>query len=592
MQSRTQNDSRFLGASSPERPSDIAVPTLTLGNPAQLQRLVWGVSLLVWLLYVTYFIQLTSFPFQDYPNHLARAAILADLLLHGGHRFGGEFGFHFAIAPYILHDALLTALVGLLGVAGGAAVFTTLVLVSLPCALVFYMRANDLAPRARAFVVIISLYLATDWFFLMGFMAFRLALAVIIICMALADMLRRHWSRSLFIGYIVTLVLGYLTHLTSLVFFVPVLAFSSALRLAFHSTVARREILLWIPVGALLLVHFGLIATPHDAAHPTAYSYDWGTFREKVRHLNWEFERFDGRPSPVMMYTLIACIAWAAHRHLRWRNLWRPRVLEHLALAATFLFVYFILPGTYEDSTYVDVRALCMVTLFLLLAALYLPPPADEGSPFNTWPVLAVAFALASANFAYLVLHMNRNEAWLSRYRQVVAAVPAGARVLPVYTQPSQMDISPFLHAGSYITLDRGAVIPYLFSGDRGDLMKYFDYKHRPYMPDESWYKSLEYWNVSREATYEVGGRRYTWRFTYDRIEREWKTQTLVPIDWNRVACEYDYLLVMLPFREPFLEVPTKPLAYNEAAALLTVDKSACHPGVRARRTVRLPQER
>jgi hypothetical protein len=223
---------------------------------------------------------------------------------------------------------------------------------------------------------------------------------------------------------------------------------------------------------------------------------------------------------------------------------------------------------------------------------LHLPPRSELGSAFNTRPVLAVALLLACVNFAYLVLHMNRNDAWLSRYRQVVAAVPSGAKVLPVYTQPSQMDVSPFLHAGSYVTLDRGAIIPYLFSGDRGDLMKYFRYRHRPYMPDESWYKYLEYWNTAKEATYEVGGRRYTWRFDYDRVEREWKPQELVPVDWNRVACEYDFLLVMVPFQEPFLEVRITPVAYNETAALLAVDKRTCHPDARSHGPVRLPLER
>jgi len=155
------------------------------------------------------------------------------------------------------------------------------------------------------------------------------------------------------------------------------------------------------------------------------------------------------------------------------------------------------------------------------------------------------------------------------------------------------MDIAPFLHAASYVTLDRAAVIPYLFSGDRGDLMTYFTYKHRPYMPDESWYGSLEYWWTSgTEATYQVGGHRYTWRFHYDRLDHLWEMVDLVPVDWNRVACEYDFLLVTMPFREPYIELQLKPVAYNETAALLAVDKKSCHPGVRPARKVRLPLER
>lgn len=569
----------------------ISIPALTLPGSAQLERMLWGLALLLWLAYAAFFMQLTSFPFQDYPNHLARAAILADLIFHGGQRFGDLFSAHFALAPYILHDAVLTSLVALLGVVAGGAVFMALVLVSLPCALYYYMRVNNLAPRARLLVAIISVYLATDWFFLMGFMAFRLALAAIIVSLALTDALRRDWSRRTYAGYVVLLVLGYLTHLTSLVFFAPVLAITGVVRLWFARTTLRREILLWLPVLALMVAHFGLIAVPHDAAHPAPYNYYWGTVPEKIRRLNWEFERFDGRPAPLMTYTLVICVLGAIWRYLHWRALLRPQVLEHLAIAAAFFAIYWILPSAYEKSTFVDVRALCMVTLFLLLAALHVPSREEANTGFGTRWVVGLALALACVNLAYLVLHMQKNDVWLRRYRQVIAAIPPKTNVLPIYTQPMQMDIAPFLHAASYVTLDRGANMPYLFSGDRGDLMTYFNYKHRPYYPDEYWYKSLEYWNSLPEASYEVSGRRYTWRFHYSRPDRQWKMAELVPVDWNRIACAYDYLLVMVPFREPYLEVPVTVVTYNETAALLAVDKHACHPGVSTPQRVRLPTE-
>jgi hypothetical protein len=233
-----------------------------------------------------------------------------------------------------------------------------------------------------------------------------------------------------------------------------------------------------------------------------------------------------------------------------------------------------------------------MVTFFLVFAALNVPPAENRGRVFATGPVLGAAFLLVCVNFAYLVMHENRNEAWLVRYRQVIAAIPVGAHVLPVYTQGAQVNISPFLHAASYVTLDRAALIPYLFSGDRGNLMPYFTYKRRPYMPEEFWYKSLEYWHAGTVATYVVGGHPYTWRFSYDRVEHLWKPAQLAPVDWNRVACEYDFLLVTVPFQEPYIEVPFRAVAYNETAALLAVDRKSCRPGAGVRQKVRLPSER
>jgi hypothetical protein len=592
MYSPVPDESDGFGASAVVRAPISGVAGDSHARASQLVRTGWTIAAIAWLAYAAYFAQLTSFPFQDYSNHITRAAILADLLFHAGQQYGNAFEFHFALAPYLMHDVLLTALVAVFGVFGGAAVFTTAVFISLPCALLFYMRVNAIAPRARLFIVIVSLYLATDWFFLMGFMAFRLALAGIVVSIALLDSLRRHWSRPMFYAYIAVLVFGYLTHLTALVFFAPVLAVSGALRLYWRRTTLARELLLWAPVLGLLLIHFRFVAVAHDSAHPSAYLYYWSTIHDKIRRLNWEFERFDGRPSPLMRYTLILGVVWAVRAHIRWRAFLRPEVLEPLALAATFLVLYIVLPSAYADSTFVDVRALCMVALFLLLAALYLPPRAELGRDFQTPAVLGIALLLAVVNFAYLVLHLAKNDAWGNRYREVVAAIPPRARVLPIYTAPAQMDIEPFRHIGSFVTLDRGALIPYLFSGDRGDLMKYFTYRARPYMPDESWYKSREYWNAATEATYEVQGRRYTWRFRYARAEHQWEMSTLVPVDWNRVACEYDFLLPIVPYREDFIEIPTKPVAYNETAALLAVDKQACHPGAARPHAVRLPQER
>src|SRR3569833_385448 len=130
MHSPSRNHPDIGGALLRKRGRLISVPTLTLPGSAQLERGVWALALLLWLAYAVLFMQLTSFPFQDYPNHLARAAILADLVFHGGQRFGDLFAAHFALAPYILHDALLTSLIALLGVVGGGAVFMSLVLLS------------------------------------------------------------------------------------------------------------------------------------------------------------------------------------------------------------------------------------------------------------------------------------------------------------------------------------------------------------------------------------------------------------------------------------------------------------------------------
>jgi hypothetical protein len=229
--------------------------------------------------------------------------------------------------------------------------------------------------------------------------------------------------------------------------------------------------------------------------------------------------------------------------------------------------------------------------LMLVVACLNVPGAHASGRSFGTWPVLGLAFLLALINFAFLVRHVGKNEALIAQYRAVGAAVPRGSYVLPVHTIPKDGEIRPLLHAGGYLVIDRGAIIPYLFSGDRGDPMKYFRYHKRPYWPDEQWYRDRLTWDTAVERTFEVEGRTYAWRFKKPSGEQFWKQVDLTPVDWNRIACGYDYLLMTLPADSKFIGVPTRLVRANGAAALLAVDKSACHPEAMVEHEVRLSTE-
>jgi hypothetical protein len=574
----------------PAHPAPLAAAVSALRDPAGIASLGWAAAAFFCTAYAVYIAQLTSLPFQDYPNHLVRGAVIADLLFDHGTRFGRIFDFQLIPVPYILHDLLLAGCVELFGPVVGAGVFSTLVLLSLPGALLFYMHVNHLAPQARWLVLVISLYLSTDWFFLAGFTAFRLALAMIVVSLALADALRRRRSAPLFALYAFVLLLGYLIHLSSLVFFTTALVSSGLVRLLLRRTTVRVEIYLLIPAAALLALHFGVLVEPYSATNPRAYPFEWGDLNQKFHGLIYEFERYDGRLSKPMMVALAACLLWPIRRDLNWRTLKMPAVVEQLALAAVFLGVYIVLPRAYADAAFVDIRALPMVTLFLLFACLYVADERSSGRAFNTLPVFALATLLVVANFAYLAIHLSNNNSMVARYRAIVTAVPRGAYVLPVYTQP-MYTLSPLLHAGSYAVLDRGAVTPALFSRDRGDPMKYFRYRHRPYMPDEWWYLSLEKWNRAVEAAYAVEGQTYRWRFSFSEKQRQWIMIELAPVDWNRIACDYDFLLVTMPFDAAHIRVQTTTAAANETAALLAVDKQGCHPAPQQRRQVQLPNE-
>jgi hypothetical protein len=533
-------------------------------------KLGWMAALAMGAAYVLFFAGLTSFPLQDYPNHIARAVIMADLLFHQGARFAQEFAVQLMLVPYILGDLILAACVELFGTAAGAGVFTALMLLSLPCALLYYMSVNRLAPQARLLVFLLGLYLSTDWFFLMGFMAFRMAITALVITLALADSLRGRWSMPMFALYIGVLLLSYMVHLAWLVFFAVILGVSGLARWWFGSTSPRQELWLMLPVLALALWHFGF-TPPQGAGTPAVYQPEWSAAL-KVKAALAEFQGFGGHLAEPLIVMFGLCVLWPVRHVLRERAWMKPAVLEQLAIVAAFLAIYIALPRDLKYTAFIDLRALPVIALFVIFAALRMPAEARAGRDFATNPVLILGMLLAAGNLAYLAHQLGPNNAWMARYRAVVKSIPAGGRVLSIYAR-RQSNSRPFLHAASFVPLDREGLTPYLFAGDRGDPMLYFRYKHRPYGPAEDWYDAQRVRTLvanskaaGSQAAAQVSG--------LSLSASRWYELTPAP-DWRRVACDYDYLLVTVPFAPQMIGIPTRTVAANESAALLQIDRQA-----------------
>jgi hypothetical protein len=494
--------------------------------------------------YVMVLARFTMFPFQDFPNHLTRAYILADLLFHHGATFGSLFEFRLALVPYILGDLMLAALVAALGPTAAGILWNTLALLSWPAALFFLTHVNGLTRNTRAFVLLVGLFLASDWFFLLAFTQFRLGMALLVVAFGIAHLLRLRWSVSRFAWYCAVLLAGYFTHLAFVIFLAPCLVVSGAVRLYFRRTSVRTEVALLAPVLGIMLWHFGFADRVYHSEGAALYTWVWGPLAQKVFALQFDFLRFARLDSKLLMLGLGAVLCWGLWRDLRWRRLLNPPVAEMLALAFTFLCIYLVLPSRYSQAAYVDVRALALISLFLVMARVQL---AEE--VYAPAVALSLAALLAVLNLAYLNVHLAGHDAWMKRYREIVARIPQGATVLPIYTSGRDGGTSPRVHASSYIVMDRKALMPYLFSGDAGHPMKYFRYKRRPYAPTERWYQGV----------------------------------TPEPVDWQAIRCNYDLLLIGKPYDPKRIEVPTSPVAENSSAALLKVDSGTANDGCRRR---------
>jgi hypothetical protein len=500
-------------------------------------RVGWIAAAIVCAAYVLCFVHLAPLALQDYPNHLARAVVVNDLMFHGGAKFGSAFSYGFLAIPYILNDWLLASLIELAGIKSAAALWPVLVMLSLPAALLYYMRTLSVGRDQKIVGFLLSFYLVTNTFFFRGFLAFSLAVSSILLALGLARSLRDRACRGIlrYAIYCAVLPAAYLIHLTTLVFITAALVISSMCDTYRRRTVNwRNELLIFLPIAALLGWHFFFHpAVPGIESTATV----WGSALGKIRHVDWTFIRFYWQQDLALLgLGTLACL---------WQTYWSrrhcaatPLVWEMLALSLTFIAIYLVLPSGLGTGSWIDMRAVPMIALFLMLACL---APADAAQAQPRLPISTIAIALSAlvalANLMYLVHHLQPKAPLIADYRAVVARIPQGSWVFPIYTNTTERPIKSTLHLAAYVLTDRQAFSPYQFSNDLGDPMQYFSYRNKPYAPDEDWY-------TDRQSE---------------------------PVDWAAIEASYDFVLVMKPFDAKRIPIATRPVFENDAAALMAI---------------------
>lgn len=508
----------------------------------------WVLAATFALAYLWLIVQASSLPMQDMPNHLARAVVMADLIFHHGAHFGEQFQFQFMPIPYVLPDIAFATLVEIFGPAIAGVLWNLLSWVSVPLAVMFYLRAGASAPLSdhAGIVLLLSFLLGTDWFFFMGFVSFRFAIALTVVGLALAQRLRERWSWGTYAALWTVAVIGYFNHLSTILFLGVAIGVTGVVRCIYGKSTLKMEGLLLAPLAAMVVWHV-LVATGYnDPADRSINKYRWGLIAGKIRGLYEHWTRYSLRTDLFLIMLAALALLWPLRRRINRRALASIGVIEMLALCAVLFAMYWLLPFSYSEATYVEDRPLGLMLPALIIAALSLPPAPNERKPLYGAGSIIVLSIVLVVNLIALGKHVLKDEAWLDRYREIVAAIPEGATVLPVNTMPKDGRISPWLHAGSFVTTDRAGIVPILFAANRGDAMKYFRYRDKPYAPKESWYL---------DSTENV-------------------------IDWEAVSCDYEYVLVSKPFEAERIPFAQLVVVENTSAALLAVNRSGCPPSL------------
>lgn len=487
----------------------------------------------------------------DFPNHLARATVMADLMFHHGSHFGADFQYQFMFVPYVLPDLALTGLIELLGPVPAASVWESVTFLSYPCAILFFLRVTRTPTTGQIIGVLFATVLSPDWFFFGGALAFRLGVALTLVSVGLAIMLRRRRSGALACLYAAAVVSAYLTHVSALLFIIVALGMTGLLRLWHRETNLKTEALLWLPILALIAWKFGFVNEGHLTQNTVQgnglFDWEWGTFRDKLFYSSYEFHRFGLPVETLLNAGLLMCLGLAGFLAVRRRGSIRgwlldPAVRDCLALAVTYFCMYFILPHRFPDADFVDIRAIAPAVTFLAVAILCGSAAGDVNQQRLAVGAMLATTVLSIATLAVIREHLDSQDPWISNYRRIVASVPAGSRVWDVTPQ-----LGPFAMPSSSILIDRNAVIPSLYSGDNGNPMLYFRYLHRPYLPQKRW------WKVRGAAG-----------------------QPSPAVDWKRVGCDYDFILAEQPWDRRLLGVETSTIAENSSAMLLRLNKGSC----------------
>jgi len=426
--------------------------------------------------YVLLCLWLRNLPFQDAANHLARATVMADALFDHGTRFGQWFTVTLSATPYVLGDLVLAVLVKLTGPSIAGPLWNTLVFAALPVSLAYFARSLGLSWLAASMAFLLGCLDGSDWYFLMGYQSFQLAVALSVV--VAGNMIRQcdDPSSQRFVAIIVMIICGYLVHLTTVLF---VGTMAGVIALAHTAPLGRRVRATGLPLVLCAVLLVSNMQQPALASGPPGHHWE----------LVWKGSRVLApwlRFNDVSNLLLIAAFSGVALLGLwNWKGVARdPRCWLLAASAGAFFVMWSALPPDLGSVSYVDVRALePMSCCFLLLVLL----PIDLG-PLRVKVVAWVASAcIAAANLCVLGIDLFPADARIGMYRELLRVVPEGATVFPVSAARPEKKIWRFLHAGAWATTDRFAMTPYLFSGSINSPMEYFRYVRLPQVPSEFW---------------------------------------------------------------------------------------------------------
>ena len=396
-------------------------------------------------------------PLLDYPNHLARAFVLAHL--NDSHfSFRQFYRADWGAYPYLGMDAALAVLGRLLPIETAGRVYLSLCILALPAAAWFFFHQAQPDTEAAA---LWALLIAYNVFFLEGFLNFDLSVAVGFFALGLWLQWLARPEIARWIAALLAFTAVYFTHL---------LGFGIAgLIVIAHLALSRRPLRDWLWSGALALpgLAFYLHSSRVGLSAGNIVFHGWGDKLEllgMILHGYWPW---------LDWISLAALAAWFFAA--RWRNPEFRWNRKWIVIAAFLFALFWMIPWMWGEGSDLDIRVLP----FLFVAVLAAAHVGRRAKMLAAIPLL-----LFAARTVSVTRHFKEAQPALAGLARSFDAVPRGALVLPIVEGDEDPIERPFTHFWAYGVIRRGWFSPYLMDAPGETPMRII---HDSYTPDGFW---------------------------------------------------------------------------------------------------------
>ena len=403
-------------------------------------------------------------PLLDYPNHLARAYVLA----YGpaDPHLSQMYAPHWTIIPNLALDLILPPLLTIMPVHLAGRLLLAITLVLPVVGTVLY---NQTVFGQRSYWPLVSCMVACNGLFLLGFVNFQLGIGLALICAAGW----RQWretrpTAAVAIGIMFSAIL-FFSHLMGLLLFLilllsyeierPRLVQQQDYSLAASLHYAAWSILIFLLPAALYAM---------SAFGDTAADVSWETWQEKLIRAAMSVVNYN-LPLDIITACSIASLLVAL---ARLRLILVP--VGSIVALSTIIALFLISPFGFKGTGYVDARF--TVIFGFLLFAMTLPLRSTKKQTLSFGSAMLILFCIRTAQTSAVWSAHNRD---LEQLRGAISAVEPGSRVLVAAVSLEEADpLQPnFLqrqylsdgsrldgHTAALLLIERHAFWPFLFA--------------------------------------------------------------------------------------------------------------------------------